>query len=599
MAWRRFPFPGTFFGFGNTVGFSRSTDNGQTWSAPVELSPEFVTMDQVLGNDRVNTSPSIAVDNSGGPRTGSIYVVYANNNSGDGADIVFQRSMDQGTTFSTPLVLNSRPGNDRAQWFPWVTVDSASGRVHVFYYDQGIAQSGDMTEVLHTYSDDGGSHWLAPLPLSKRPFKAGWGNDTGQPNLGDYNQAVAQNGELFAAWAGTERPPLGFADGQPSASMTVPDFVFRRYVPGVDLEDGDGIKPATVDLQQVTFLDSGGNGYLDPGETATFQFALRNYVTNPLNAAKVRGIQATLATSTPGVLVTQGQSHYDNIDPGASKTNKNNFVVSLLPSFVAGTAIEFRLDVHSADFGAATLWHTQFTGTPVPTEIFSENFDGVDPGVLPPGWTAAHGAPPPPMPPPAVMIVPWTTSNTFCGTGSNGAFHQNANDGPGDPDQFVHTRWERLFSPSFVVPADAEYVTVDFDVCYDTEEDPNFNVLGYDGFFLRVLDATAGRTIRSVLAEAFADEFTTGLLLHYPRHFPRSSNPAYFQDMSAWSGYSNGVKHVRMRLPGMAGSTAQLRFEFTQDGIATCEDVRGAGRTCGVFFDNVVVNSVKSATPTP
>ena len=47
-------------------------------------------MDQVLGNDRVNTSPSLAVDNSRGPRRGNIYLVYANNNSGDGADIVFQ-----------------------------------------------------------------------------------------------------------------------------------------------------------------------------------------------------------------------------------------------------------------------------------------------------------------------------------------------------------------------------------------------------------------------------------------------------------------------------------------------------------------------------
>ena len=50
-------------------------------------------------------------------------------------------------------------------------------------------------------------------------------------------------------------------------------------------------------------------------------------------------------------------------------------------------------------------------------------------------------------------------------------------------------------------------------------------------------------------------------MLHYPKHFPRSSNTAYFQDMSAWAGFSNGVLHVRMRLPGMAGSVAQLRFD--------------------------------------
>jgi hypothetical protein len=46
----------------------------------------------------------------------------------------------------------------------------------------------------------------------------------------------------------------------------------------------------------------------------------------------------------------------------------------------------------------------------------------------------------------------------------------------------------------------------------------------------------------------------------------------------------------------MAGSTAQLRFEFTQDAIATCADVR-PGHTCGVSVDNVVVKSVVSVVP--
>jgi hypothetical protein len=115
VAWRRFPFPGTFFGFGNTVAFARSLDNGATWQSPIETSAEFFTMDQVLGNDRVNTSPSLAVDNSRGPRRGNIFLVYANNNSGDGADIVFQRSKDKGLTFSAPIELNAAPGEDRPQ----------------------------------------------------------------------------------------------------------------------------------------------------------------------------------------------------------------------------------------------------------------------------------------------------------------------------------------------------------------------------------------------------------------------------------------------------------------------------------------------------
>ena len=84
-----------------------------------------------------------------------------------------------------------------------------------------------------------------------------------------------------------------------------------------------------------------------------------------------------------------------------------------------------------------------------------------------------------------------------------------------------------------------------------------------------------------------------GSRVSYPKHFPRNNDAGYFPqgDMSAWSGDSTGVKHMRMRLPGMAGTVAQLRFEYTQDGSAICSDVR-PGHSCGVLVDNVTVNSV-------
>src|SRR5437867_8387597 len=146
---------------------------------------------------------------------------------------MFQRSTDQGVTFSPPIRLNSRPSGilaqaDRAQWFPWVTVDKVTGRVYEFFYDQGIAADGDLTEATYVFSDDCGSTWTKPMPLTDRPFHAGYGNDTGQPNLGDYNQAVAQGGELFAVWAGNPNI-ASFDDGQPtSASFTIPDIFFKR-----------------------------------------------------------------------------------------------------------------------------------------------------------------------------------------------------------------------------------------------------------------------------------------------------------------------------------------------------------------------------------
>jgi len=581
VAWRRFPFPGTFFGYGNTIALARSNDNGTTWQAPIETA-EFFTMDQVLGNDRVNTSPSLAVDNSRGPRRGTVYLVYSNNNSGDGADIVFQKSTDGGKTLSNPVEINAAPGQDRPQWFPWVSVDTQTGRVSVFYYDQGIDKSGDLTEVSYTFSDDGGGHWSAPVPLTKIPFHAGWGNDTGQPNLGDYSQAVSQNGQFYAAYAMTTPPPGGFVNGQPDTGMNVPNIEFKR-VSQQSLTDVNSL-PLSIDVNGVSTTDLVGNhnGFLDPGETIRVRVPLTNYTTNDNSAAAARDVTAVLSTDTPGVQVLQPIGSYGRINPGDTETG-SSYLLKLTPGFDPGTQINLQLrtigrfDGGGADFG--TLRHRLFTGTPVSTTLLSENFDGVAPGLLPVGWTAAHGG--------GANVVPWVTSNTFCGS-SNAAFHPNANDNPGGNP----TRWERLFSPAYVVPADADYVTVEFDVCTDTEYDPNFNITAYDGVLLRVTDLTAGRTLRSVLAEAFEDEFTTGGIKHYPKHLPRGNNAAYFEDMSVWAGNSGGRQHVRVRLPGMAGSTAQLRFEFTQDSFATCLDV-GGGPVCGVSVDNVVVKSVK------
>jgi len=581
VAWRRFPFPGTFFGLGNSVALARSTDNGVTWQAPIETA-EFFTMDQVLGNDRVNTSPSLAVDNSHGPNRGTVYLVYANNNSGDGADIEFQKSTDGGKTLSAPIEINAAPGADRPQWFPWVSVDNVTGRVSVFYYDQGIDKSGDLTRVSYTFSTDGGRHWSAPVPLTSGPFHAGWGNDTGQPNLGDYNQAVSQNGAVYAAYAVASRPPGGFVDGQPTTQLSVPNVEFKR-VSQFSLTDVNSL-PLSLDVNGVKADEFIGNhnGFLDPGETFRVRLPLTNYTVNDNSAAPARNVSAALVSDTPGVQVLQPFGSYDRINPGDTAQSSISYLVRLSPAFKAGTPISLRMVTLGQFDGGLDLGQLRTSlnsGTPQATTLLAENFNATPTGALPAGWTAAHGA--------GNTPVPWTTSNSFCGS-SNAAFHVNAMDDPVDP-----TRWERLFSQAFVVPADADYVTVDFDVCTDTEFDPNFNVLAYDGAFLRVTDLTTGRTVRSVLAEAFEDEFTTDGFKHYPKHFPRNSNPNYFEDMSAWAGRSNGYQHVHLRLPGMAGSTAQLRFEFTQDEFSTCLDV-GGGPVCGVAVDNVVVKSVKS-----
>lgn len=577
LSWRRFSSTNFFV---RATGFAYSDDNGETWSEPANLAA-FFEMDQVLGNDRVNTSPSLAVG-----RNGDVYLVYANNDSFDGADIVFQRSTDGGLTFSAPALVNAAPGLDRAQWFPWVATDDRSGRVYVYYYDQGIATSGDLSEVSVTWSDDRGDTWSAPVPLTRRPFKAGWGNNTGQPNLGDYNQAVAQRRTLFAAYGVTARPKDGFTGSQPNGYFEVPNVDFER-VRDRKLERILPVSLGTVETFEKSWhhkgWGGGHHGCRRHRDHLVVKLPVRNYTTNPLSAEKLRWVRGFLSQKTRGVEV-EGSSFgwYGSLEPG--EESEATFVLGIdRRRFHAGSPIELALHVYGGWHLGTTLEYTLFTDPPEGTTLLAEDFEIVDAASgLPADWQSRHGA--------GATTVPWTASTSFCDTGSQGAFHANAEDGGG----LSPARWERLWSPAFDVPTDADYVTVEFDVCHNTEDNLPYPVWAWDGFFLRITDLTPGRTVISNLVEAFADEFTTGELEHYPKHLPRNSDPAYFEDMSAWAGYSGGLQHVRMRLPGMQGSTAQLRFEFTQDSNSICADPSLTGGECGVFVDNVVVTSHRS-----
>ena len=130
---------------------------GATWSAPVSSTTDFVAMDRVLGNDRVNNAPRSRWTRPEDRTTATLYITYANNSNLDGADVMFQRSTNQGTSFS-----RADPSRQPAGHGSRAVVSVGDSRFDVgpccmsSYYDQGGAATGDLTETMYVFSDDGG-----------------------------------------------------------------------------------------------------------------------------------------------------------------------------------------------------------------------------------------------------------------------------------------------------------------------------------------------------------------------------------------------------------------------------------------------------------
>jgi hypothetical protein len=224
----------------------RSTDHGQTWSAPIAAAVQQPLVDPNAqpatalvtdpdtgqGIETHPMFPSIAVDRN----SGNLYAVWldARFSNLQYNGIAFSMSSDGGLTWSTPIQVNQTPSTvppiDRQAWNPAVAV-AANGKVAVSYYDfrNNTAALGALTD-----------YWLAyaPVPatnptawrevrltdssfnLEQAPTRF-----NGAFFLGDYEGLAAAGNDFVATWS----MPDGTSTGQES-------IFFRRAVLGSPLE---------------------------------------------------------------------------------------------------------------------------------------------------------------------------------------------------------------------------------------------------------------------------------------------------------------------------------------------------------------------------
>jgi Carboxypeptidase regulatory-like domain len=110
---------------------------------------------------------------------------------------------------------------------------------------------------------------------------------------------------------------------------------------GTTTQNFSMVGTSNLELNAVAINDAtsgNGNGVINSNECVNLNVALKNN-----GCANATGISATLTTSTPGVMVTQGSSNYPNMPIDAIRTNSTPFQIQTSNSFACGTEIEFDL----------------------------------------------------------------------------------------------------------------------------------------------------------------------------------------------------------------------------------------------------------------
>ena len=190
----------------------------------------------------------IAVDHSGGPTHGNVYVLASVNPPGaDPLDVHFVRSTDGGATWSVPVRVNDDPpGTNAWQWFGTLGV-APNGRIDVIWNDTRNDPGGYDSELYYAFSLDAGVSWSASEPLSP-PWDPllGWPQ---QDKIGDYYDMASDLVGAHVAYA---------------ATLNGEQDVYYLRIGDYDC-NGNGVGDS-IDIQSGTSLDRNSNGIPDECE---------------------------------------------------------------------------------------------------------------------------------------------------------------------------------------------------------------------------------------------------------------------------------------------------------------------------------------------
>jgi hypothetical protein len=188
---------------GTYMAVMRSTDGGKHWSSPSVVAPLGTVGESADGQPlRVGDYlPDLVAD----PRSGDLYITWADGLGGTTNKIVLSRSSDGGRQWSAPTVISH---HDNAQSFNHAVAIANDGELAAIYYDDARNDSnpGIPTDVYLRHSSDHGATFSTPqriasFDLANAPIARGY-------FVGDY-QGLAPIGSrgLLAFIGVTDKTP--------------------------------------------------------------------------------------------------------------------------------------------------------------------------------------------------------------------------------------------------------------------------------------------------------------------------------------------------------------------------------------------------------
>ncbi len=197
-----------------TIWFNRSFDDGATWDTPRQIAA--LSVSSHLPSWRANhTFPAMTVDTAG-----KIYVTVQNGMQGTGWDVMVMSSVDAGSTWSTPVMVNDDSVANSDQFCSWITLDHLQ-RPHVFWYDSRNYYPTNSGDVYYTWSDDGGVTWA---PNERVNDATPCYTNSTRSQMGDYQQIDCDSNYVYCEWSDHRNGRTSWSYIA-SARRLLPDFV--------------------------------------------------------------------------------------------------------------------------------------------------------------------------------------------------------------------------------------------------------------------------------------------------------------------------------------------------------------------------------------